>query len=63
MLACSTCGPSVLVVNLAVLRLRGSICHKRGYFFTNARKIYYHLHVSIARFLKSLSQVTQTLNS
>ena len=35
----------------AVLRLRGSICHMRGFIFTNARKIYYHLRVSIARFL------------
>ena len=38
-------------VNRAVLRLRGSICHMRGFIFTNARKIYYHLRVSIARFL------------
>ena len=38
-------------VHNAVLRLRGSICHMRGYFFTNARKINYHLRVSIARFL------------
>ena len=35
----------------AVLRLRGSINHMRGYFFTNARKIYYPLLVLIARFL------------
>ena len=35
----------------AVLRLRGSICHMRGFIFTNARKFYYHLRVSIARFL------------
>ena len=35
----------------AVLRLRGSICHLRGFSFTNAQKIYYHLRVSIARFL------------
>ena len=38
-------------VFVAVLRLRGSICHMRGFFFKNARKIYYHLRVSIARFL------------
>ena len=31
----------------------------RGYFFTNARKIYYHMRVSIARFLNDL-QVTRT---
>ena len=35
----------------AVLRLRRSICHMRGFISTNARKIYYHLRVSIARFL------------
>ena len=35
----------------SVLRLRGSICHMRGFIFTNARKIYYYLRVSIVRFL------------
>ena len=60
---CSWCGARTLhnINNLglcirvhvynAVLRLRGSICHMRGFIFTNARKIYYHLRVSIARFL------------
>ena len=33
------------VASSAVLRLRGSICHMRGFIFTNARKIYYHLRV------------------
>ena len=41
--------------NYAVLRLRGSIYHLRGFSFTNARKFYYHLRVSIARFLITFS--------
>ena len=41
--------------HFAVLRLRGSICHMRGFIFTNARKIYYDLRVSIARFLITLT--------
>ena len=39
-----------MYTSTAVLRLRRSICHMRGYIFTNARKIYYHLRVSFARF-------------
>ena len=42
---------SETVLRSAVLRLRGSVCHMREFIFTNARKIYYHLRVSIARFL------------
>ena len=49
------------LIQIAILRLRRSICHMRGFIFTNARKIYYHLRVSIARFLITL-QVTWTFN-
>ena len=43
--------PVFFIKSSAVLRLRGSICHLRGFSFTNARKIYCNLRFSNARFL------------
>ena len=45
-----------MLVLVAVLHLRGSICHLCRFLFTNARKIYYQLHAVLL-----LLQVNDTM--